>query len=127
MSRPRPTIGLRHVALTIKNLAECEYFYTELIGMKLVWKPDENNIYLSSGQDNLALHRAPTDFNPDKYQHLDHIGFFLKEPSEVDEWYNFLRDREVKIVAEPKDHRDHTRSFYCADPDGNVVQFIYCP
>ena len=30
--------------------------------MKIVWRPDADNLYLSSGSDNLALHRAPQDF-----------------------------------------------------------------
>lgn len=125
--QPKPTAGLRHVALHVKNLSECVHFYTALLGMKIVWQPDADNYYLSSGQDNLALHRAPADFAPAKHQHLDHLGFFLTEQDEVDRWHEFLRANNVQIVAAPKDHRDGTRSFYCADPDGNVVQVIYYP
>jgi catechol 2,3-dioxygenase-like lactoylglutathione lyase family enzyme len=33
----------------------------------------------------------------------------------------------VDIVKPPKTHRDGARSFYCRDPDGNVVQFIHHP
>ena len=29
--------------------------------------------------------------------------------------------------SQPKTHRDGARSFYCADPDGNVVQMIFHP
>jgi len=95
--------------------------------MKLVWKPDEDNYYFSSGSDNLALHRAPADFNPAKHQRLDHLGFFLVEKDDVDQWHEYLRAHQVDIKAAPKDHRDGTRSFYFADPDGNIVQMIYCP
>lgn len=125
--KPRPTGGLRHVALHVKNLTECVHFYTELLGMKIDWQPDEDNFYLTSGGDNVALHRAPADFNPQKHQHLDHIGFFLTTREDVDEWHDYLKSHEVIIKAAPKDHRDGTRSFYCADPDGNVVQLIYYP
>ncbi len=127
MSKPNPTAGLRHVALFVKNFSECGYFYTELLGMQLVWQPDEDNLYLSSGTDNLALHRAPLDFSPAKHQHLDHLGFFLKEREDVDTWHEYLKSHQVEIAAAPKDHRDGTRSFYCKDPDGNVVQMIYYP
>lgn len=125
--KPRPTGGLRHVALHVKNLAECVHFYTELLGMKIDWQPDEDNFYLTTGGDNFALHRAPADFNPQKSQHLDHIGFFLATREDVDEWHDYLKSHQVIIKAAPKDHRDGTRSFYCADPDGNVVQLIYYP
>ena len=127
MQKPNPTAGLHHVALYVKKFTECEHFYAELLGMKIVWKPDEDNLYLSSGNDNLALHRAPADFNPAKHQHLDHIGFFLTSREDVDSWHEYLRHHQVDIKATPKDHRDHSRSFYCADPDGNVVQMIYLP
>ena len=127
MKKPNATAGLHHIALYIKKFVECEYFYTQLLGMKIVWKPDDDNVYLSSGNDNLALHRAPVDFTPAKHQRLDHIGFFLSQREDVDTWYQFLLEHDVEIKAVPKDHRDHTRSFYCADPDGNVVQMIYYP
>src|SRR5579872_5380901 len=88
MHKPKPNAGLRHVALYVKNLTECAHFYSELLGMKLVWKPDEDNYYFShSGTDNLALHRAPADFNPAAHQRLDHIGFFITERDEVDHWH----------------------------------------
>lgn len=127
MKKPQPTAGLHHVALFVKNFAECEHFYTQLIGMTIQWRPDADNLYLTSWNDNLALHRAPADFNPAQHQRLDHIGFFLSVRDEVDVWYDYLKAHHVTIKATPKDHRDGTRSFYCADPDGNVVQFIYYP
>ena len=127
MQRPSPHRGLRHVALYVNNLEASVNFYVNLLGMKLVWQPDPDNFYLSSGDDNLALHRAPANFDPAPHQHLDHIGFFLSTKNEVDEWHAFLVGHQVTIKAGPKDHRDGTRSFYCADPDGNVVQMIYYP
>lgn len=125
--KPKPTAGLRHVALHSSNLEACVRFYVDLLGMKLVWQPDKDNYYLSTGADNFALHRAPADFVADKFQRLDHIGFFLDEREEVDRWHDYLRANNVTIKAAPKDHRDGTRSLYCADPDGNVVQIIYYP
>ncbi len=127
MQKPNPHTGLRHLALYVKNLDACTHFYVDLLGFKIVWQPDADNIYLSSGTDNLALHRAPADFTPAKHQHLDHLGFFLTAPADVDAWHDYLRANNVTIKAAPKDHRDGTRSCYAADPDGNAVQMIYYP
>ena len=127
IQKPKPTAGLRHVALFIKNFEACEHFYCELLGMRVDWRPDADNLYLTAHHDNFALHRAPKDFAPAKHQRLDHIGFFLSEREQVDVWHEFLRAHEVDIKAAPRDHRDGTRSFYCADPDGNIVQMIYIP
>lgn len=127
IAKPPMHKGLRHVALKVEHFDECAHFYIELLGMQLVWKPDEDNLYLSSGEDNLALHRATASFAPMQQQQLDHIGFFLTEPEAVDQWHDYLQANQVVIKAKPKDHRDGTRSFYCADPDGNIVQMIYYP
>lgn len=127
MERPKPHSGLHHVALNIKNLEACVHFYTEMLGMKIIWQPDPDNYYLTSGSDNFALHRAPDDFMPSPSQHLDHIGFFLATREEVDKWHDFLKESGIEIAKAPKDHRDGTRSFYCADPDGNIIQLIYYP
>lgn len=126
-AKPNPHIGLRHIALLVEQLEACVDFYSRLLGLKIVWQPDPDNIYLSSGADNVALHRAPKDKKISGPQHLDHLGFFLAEKDDVDTWFHFLKEHQVKIIAAPKDHRDGTRSFYCADPDGNVVQLIHYP
>lgn len=125
--RPPATSGMRHVALWVSDLKACEHFYCQLLGMEPEWRPDEENIYLTSGNDNLALHVAPKAFDPGCQQHLDHIGFILNKVEDVDAWHTFLVDNNVKIVKEPKTHRDGARSFYCCDPDGNVVQMIHHP
>lgn len=127
MNKPKPTSGLRHVALFVKQFEACVKFYAELLGMKVEWNPDSDNIYLTSGNDNLALHRAPENFVPDKYQRLDHIGFIINDIEQVDIWHKFLRHHQVEMKTEPRTHRDGARSFYCLDPDGNVVQMIYHP
>lgn len=127
MAKPTPHAGLNHLALYIKNFAECEHFYVDLLGMTVDWRPDADNLYLTSGSDNLALHRAPADFAPSTHQHVDHMGFKLLNRDDVDAWHEYLRANNVAIKAAPKDHRDGTRSFYCEDPDGNVVQMIYYP
>lgn len=126
-TKPKPTAGMHHVALFVKNMDACEQFYVDILGMKIDWHPDPDNLYLTSGSDNLALHRAPADFTPAKHQRLDHIGFFLRDRGDVDEWFEYLSSEKVVIKAKPKDHRDGTRSFYCADPDGNIVQMIHIP
>lgn len=127
MKRPPTTAGLRHVALFVKNLETCERFYVELLGMRVEWRPDSDNVYLTGGSDNLALHRAAGEFAAAAAQRLDHIGFIVPEPAQVDAWHDFLRANGITIVKPPKTHRDGARSFYCRDPDGNVVQLIYHP
>ena len=127
MSKPDGLLGLRHVALFVQDLEGCMRFYTEVLGMHVEWQPDADNCYLSSGTDNLALHRAAPDQMPRGPQRLDHIGFVIRTADEVDAWHAHFVQFGVKVLQPPKTHRDGARSFFCADPAGNVLQIIYHP
>ena|SRR3990167_8403231 len=119
------TLGLRHIALNVFDIEQCVDFYMRIFGMNIEWQPDPDNVYLTSGNDNLALHRVPQVERNRASQRLDHIGFFVATPNDVDAWFLFLKENNVTIIAEPKTHRDGARSLYCADPEGNVVQVLY--
>jgi len=126
IKRPAPTQGLKHIALFVKEFEACEHFYTELMGMAIEWRPDRDNLYITSGNDNLALHRTDkTQIQVE--QKLDHIGFIIQTAEQVDEWFTFLNQHQVKMKQPPRTHRDGARSFYCYDPDGTTVQIIYHP
>jgi catechol 2,3-dioxygenase-like lactoylglutathione lyase family enzyme len=127
MKKPAATQGMHHLAIYISRMDECLRFYTELLGMHIEWQPDADNIYLSSGSDNLALHRANEDIAHDSHQVLDHIGFICRRSEDVNDWYDYLLEAGVEMASQVKDHRDGARSFYCKDPDGNAVQMIYHP
>ena len=98
--------GLRHVALRVTNLVRSRTFYEQLLGMKVVWEPDPDNVYFSSGPDNFALHQIPTS-DLASYQPLKGLG--------------------GRVVTPPKQHRDGSYSFYFSDPDGIVIQALYEP
>ena len=90
-NRPKPTAGLRHVALFVKEFDATVQFYTELLGMAIEWQPDADNYYLTSGNDNLALHRFTGAERDPAQQRLDHIGFIIDEMDQVDEWHRFFK------------------------------------
>lgn len=127
--------GLRHLALRVTDLSASRRFYEQLLGMRAVWEPDPDNVYFSSGTDNLALHQIPKDelaaYQPPKGQLLDHMGVILDSPQAVDRMYRELAPTIAslggRIVKEPKQHRDGSYSFYFSDPDGNVIQALYEP
>ncbi|EKD77280.1 MAG: glyoxalase/bleomycin resistance protein/dioxygenase [uncultured bacterium] len=121
------TLGLRHVALNVCDVKACTEFYVDIFNMEIEWQPDADNIYLTSGNDNLALHRVEKVDRERASQRLDHIGFFVQTPEDVDAWFIFLKQKNVRIIKEPKTHRDGARSLYCADPEGTVIQVIYHP
>ena len=116
-------MGLRHLALRVRDPQVSKRFYCDLFDMRVVWEPDPDNVYLSSGGDNLALHRDTAD----SAGALDHFGFMVDAPEEVDRMAARFREHGVSLAAEPRDHRDGSRSFYCLDPDGLRIQVLYEP
>jgi catechol 2,3-dioxygenase-like lactoylglutathione lyase family enzyme len=131
--------GLRHLALGVRRLDEMKRFYVDVLGFEVEWEPDADNIYLSSGIDNLALHRStpltagrsPADGSPEmagaKGSALDHLGLIVRSASDVDAWAAFLESCGVALDQQPRTHRDGARSCYFRDPDGNRVQIIHHP
>lgn len=116
-------LGLRHLALRVRDPQRSKRFYCDLFGMRVVWEPDPDNVYLSSGTDNLALHRQEVA-GPGA---LDHLGFIVDAREEVDRLAEHFRQEGVVIAEEPRDHRDGSRSFYCDDPDGLRIQVLFEP
>ena len=128
MERPAHA-GLRHLALNVRDLAAMKRFYVDLLGFAVEWEPDPDNIYLSSGLDNLALHGFPGTAGASAPTGgvLDHLGLIVRAAGDVDQWAAFLESRGVTLDAQPRTHRDGARSCYFRDPDGNQVQIIHHP
>jgi catechol 2,3-dioxygenase-like lactoylglutathione lyase family enzyme len=116
-------LGLRHLALRVRDAQQSKAFYCRFFQMMVAWEPDPQNVYLSSGPDNLALHGG--------YEGgagaLDHFGFIVDTPDAVDRLAAEFRAADLPIAAEPRDHRDGSRSFYCLDPDGLKIQVLFEP
>jgi catechol 2,3-dioxygenase-like lactoylglutathione lyase family enzyme len=127
--------GLRHLALRVTDVERAKEFYMRVFGMRVVWQPDPDNVYLSSGCDNLALHRDDDDGRlaegretaDTRIQSLHHLGFIVPTIAEVEAGYEWARSRAIEIVQPLRHHRDDSVSFYIRDPDGNVVQVLYEP
>jgi catechol 2,3-dioxygenase-like lactoylglutathione lyase family enzyme len=127
---PRPShLGLRHLALNVRRMADMKAFYVDVLGFQVEWEPDPQNVYLTSGRDNLALHECgggpgPWQVGPGA---LDHLGLIVGSPDQVDDWAVFLESKGVALDMRPTTHRDGARSCYFRDPDGNRVQIIHHP
>lgn len=120
--------GMRHIALKVKDVARSKNFYQEVLGMDVVWEPDPQNVYLSSGCDNIAIHGVSANFTSDaEERQLDHLGFVVESIARVKELEQEFVAKGVRIIHPFKIHRDGSASFYCADPDGIVIQMLYEP
>jgi catechol 2,3-dioxygenase-like lactoylglutathione lyase family enzyme len=128
MGRIAGVKGMRHIALKVRSAARSKMFYRDILGMDVVWEPDAQNIYLSSGCDNIAIHEVAENFlKTAEEKQLDHLGFVVESIERVKQLEAEFRSRGVTIVHPFKVHRDGSASFYCADPDGVVIQMLYEP
>jgi catechol 2,3-dioxygenase-like lactoylglutathione lyase family enzyme len=120
-------LGLRHVALNVRDVQKSVEFYRNVLGMEVEWEPDPDNVYLTSGSDNLAIHKLPEDAEPSAVQNVHHIGFIVKTMADVDAVATRVEGQGIPLVHPLKTHRDGARSFYFKDPDGVLIQVLYHP
>lgn len=122
-------IGIRHVALYSRALEDSERFFVDVLGYRVEWRPDADNVYLTRGTDNLALHRAPAGAlaaPADARQGaLDHVGLAAPAPGDVDAWAARLAAAGIALERDPKTHRDGSRSLYVREPGGVLLQIIH--
>ena len=139
---PPPSLGLRHVALRVRDLPAVERFFVDALGYRVEWRPDPENVYLTRDEDNVALHAVraegqPAEAGPERTGGLggllgppsmiDHLGIFVARAEDVDAWERHLDGAGARIVARPKTHRDGARSLYVEGPEGLVVQVLHHP
>ncbi len=115
--------SLRHVALAVHKLDECEQFYN-LLGMRTELKTSDY-VYLTGNGDNISLHKIIEPFAA--LQRLEHIGFALDSIQAVDQLYQDIQKHKFTIFSEPKTFGIGTHSFSVLDPDGIEVEFTYHP
>jgi catechol 2,3-dioxygenase-like lactoylglutathione lyase family enzyme len=131
MEHTGKTRGLRHLALRVRDVQVSQAFYERFFDMKEVWHPDPDNVYLSTGVDNLALHQVPAEdlakFASPPNHPLDHLGFLMDSPDSVNALFQEVTAQGATIVHPPKQHRDGSFSFYLADPDHNTIQVLFEP
>lgn len=123
-----PTRGIRHVALSVADLSRAERFYVDVLGYTVEWRPDEVDLYLTRGEDNLALHGPkPGAQRRERETALDHFGLLCDTPDDVLAWAAHLEAHGIALDTKPRKHRDGATSFYFRDPDGNRIQILHHP
>lgn len=115
--------SLRHIALAVNRLEECEQFYN-LLGLQTELKTMDY-VYLTGNGDNISLHKVPESF--EGRQRLEHIGFALDSAQSVDQLYEDVMKHNLTVLSAPKTFGIGTHSFSILDQDGIEVEFTYHP
>ena len=124
MQRPNPHLGLHHVALHTADMGASRHFWIDLLGYTVEWEPDPDNVYLTMGLDNVALHSGPPPEGP---QRLDHVGLIVGQAEDVFAWESHLAAAGVEIAQAARTHRDGATSVYVRSPEKTLVQILHHP
>ena len=124
-------LAYHHVAIQCADLAGCERFYREVLGLAVLrrWPRDEGgdrSIWLSLGEGDgfLALERA--DEAPEPRPWRDgrpglHLVALRIAPSERRTWEDRLEEAGIRVV-----HRTRW-TIYFHDPEGNRIGLSHHP
>lgn len=121
----KPT-GVNHITLRVNKIEPAEEFYGEILGFEQIRKMGRSMaVYRIGTEDTLVIVEAETSYDPNSRDfRVDHFGFYLNSPEEVDEMARYLHDKEVTLLSGPA-NRKNGRFVFAADPDGNMIEFFY--
>lgn len=113
-------IGTGHTAILVEDVKKAAEFYKNHFGFEIGYVAEDWGI-VRKGKNDIAF------INKKNSHHPPHFGLRVNSRGEVDEAFEYLKKNNVKILREPKEHRDKSYSLYFEDLDGNVVELIYDP
>lgn len=121
-------IGLQHLAINVKDLAEAERFYGDLLGLPVLPRPEavaagfRSQWYLLG---NAELHVVENpEFEPLKSPLGPH---FAVACNDFDGFVRALQDTPAEIVFGPGKGIDDLNRMVVKDPTGNIVEIIDLP
>jgi len=118
--------GINHITIRVNDINRAEEFYGDLLGFEQVRKMGQSmTVYQVGEEDTLVLVEAETSYDPTSRDYrVDHFGFYVDAPEEVDELAEFFRENEVTILSGPA-NRKRGRFVFISDPDGNMIEIFY--
>jgi|SRR5690625_1488354 len=118
--------GINHITIRVNEITRAEKFYGDILGFEQIRKMGQSmSVYRIGEEDTLVIVEAETSYDPNSRDfRVDHIGFYLDSPEEVDKMADYFREQEVSILSGPA-NRKKGRFLFISDPDGNMIEFFY--
>lgn len=118
--------GINHITIRVNDIKRAEEFYGEVLGFELVRKMGQSMaVYQVGDEDTLVLVEAETSYDPASRDYrIDHFGFYVDSPDQVDELAKYFRQKEVTVLSGPA-NRKRGRFVFISDPDGNMIEVFY--
>ncbi len=116
--------GINHITLRVNDIDRAEAFYGGLLGFELERKMGRSMAVYRIGEDSIVLVEAETSYNKESRDYrVDHFGFVVDTPEQVNEMAAFLRENEVTVISGPA-NRKNGRFLFISDPDGNMIEIF---
>ena len=123
MTRADTILGLHHVSVLVADTAQSLRFYSDVLGLQTVERPDLGfpGAWLALGAQQLHLMELP---NPDTTQgRVEHAGRDRHFAVQVAALEPFEARLDAAGVAYTRS-RSGRASIFCRDPDGNGVELM---
>jgi catechol 2,3-dioxygenase-like lactoylglutathione lyase family enzyme len=127
-------LKLDHVAIEISDLDRAVKFYTEVLGLRLMFRQvddvhHEAFAFLELGGGNLELlQRLDEDNQPAAFapiplrrSNCPHVALLTED---LEALLEHLKSAAVPLVKGPLEIPGQVRWAYFTDPDGNVLEFV---
>lgn len=117
--------SLNHITLRVNDITAAEHFYSDLLGLTIEKKMGQSMTVYRMGKDSIVIVEAETAYSKDSRDYrIDHFGFTVDTPEQVDEIAKFMRENEVTIISGPA-NRKTGRFLFITDPDGNMIEIFH--
>ncbi|MEW9051172.1 MAG: VOC family protein [Neobacillus sp.] len=118
------SLEIHHVSLTVTSLENAKHFYSKILGLKEIERPnfDFPGAWYAVGSQQLHLIVLPSSqtLREDK-KVSSREGHFAIRVKDYHETLTWLKQNKLDVLEKPYSTSGFAQIF-CADPDGNLIE-----
>jgi len=123
--------SVNHIALVVSNVGRSLTFYSNIVGMKQVMRPnfDRHGAWLTFGNIDLHLIKGRPSVHPDDDLIVSHIAITVSDMAALKQKFVQMGVTHRKNVSVPNPADADTgivEQFFVRDPDGYYLEFCNC-